>query len=325
MDGVLLRTIACGICGTDVRSYYNGDRRISGPWILGHEISGEVVAVGSRASLDGVGVGDHVHCISTFYCGECRFCRAGNENICPNGQLMGFDYPGGFAQYVAVPAIGIKNLFSIPDSLDPVTATLGDPLSDVICGHKDLSLGPDAVVVVIGAGPIGTAHAAIARKAGAALILILEQAQPRLELARDVLGGDRVAYVDVAEADPVAAVRAETGGDGADVVIVACSSPSAQEQSLEMAAPRGRVLFFGGLPRPIRHIRFRSNVVHYAEIQVHGSYASRRIDQVAALEMLARGEENVRALISRVVPLAEAPDAFRAIRDGDALKVVVRP
>src|SRR5689334_19338174 len=81
-DGVLLRVTACGICGTDVRVFFNGDRRISPPWVLGHEISGEIVEIGSeaRAELEHAGIarGDHVHCISTLWCGYCRMCRSGN-------------------------------------------------------------------------------------------------------------------------------------------------------------------------------------------------------------------------------------------------------
>ncbi len=98
VDGVLLRVLACGICGTDVRSFYNGDRRIEPPWVLGHEISGEVLEIGEAAAtevaLGGISVGDAVHCISTLWCGRCRMCLGGNEHLCLRGELMGFNYPG---------------------------------------------------------------------------------------------------------------------------------------------------------------------------------------------------------------------------------------
>src|SRR3954470_24411091 len=162
-DGVLLDVLACGVCGTDVRSFYNGDRRIEAPWVLGHEISGEVVEIGPRAEQElaelGLGLGDAVHCISTLWCGRCRMCRGGAENLCLNGELMGFDHPGAYADRVAIPNIALKNLFRIPDGLSPAHATFADPLSDVICGHKDIGIGLDHAVVVIGAGPVGTAHA----------------------------------------------------------------------------------------------------------------------------------------------------------------------
>jgi L-iditol 2-dehydrogenase len=328
-DGVLLRVLACGVCGTDVRSFYNGDRRIEAPWVLGHEISGEVLEVGARAEPEveagGIAVGDAVHCISTLWCGVCRMCRSGAENLCLNGELMGFDHPGAYADRVAIPNIALKNLFRIPDGLSPEHATFADPLSDVICGHKDIAIGLDDSVVVIGAGPVGTAHAALARLQGAGEVLLLERAAPRLVLARAILGDDRVAYVDTSQEDGDSAVMRATAGFGADVVIVACSSDAAQQQAMQMAAPRGRVLFFGGLPKGTTHIEFPSNVLHYREVQVHGSYASRHRDQVAALDMLAADAGGIRSVVSDVIALDDTPGAFPRIRAGEALKVVVTP
>jgi len=328
-DGVLLHVLACGVCGTDVRSFYNGDRRIEPPWVLGHEISGEVLEIGPRAEAEvdalNIMVGDSVHCISTLWCGRCRMCRSGAENLCLNGELMGFDHPGAYAERVAIPSIALKNLFRIPDGLSPAHATFADPLSDVICGHKDLAIGLDDVVVVIGAGPVGTAHSALARLQGAGQVLLLERTARRLDLAREILGDERMAYVDTAGLDGGAAVKRATSGFGADVVIVACSSDAAQEDAMEMAAPRGRVMFFGGLPMGTTHIRFPSNVLHYREVQVHGSYASRHRDQVRALEMLASDAGGIRSVVSDVIALDETPDAFDRIRAGDALKVVVAP
>jgi len=328
-DGVLLRVLACGICGTDVRSFYNGDRRIAPPWVLGHEISGELVEIAPGAEREiseaGLSLGDTVHCISTLWCGRCRMCRNGHENLCLHGELMGFDHPGAYAEHVAIPNIALKNLFRIPDGLSPAHATFADPLSDVICGHKDLAITLDDVVVVIGAGPVGTAHAALARLQGAGHVLLLERTARRLDLARAILGDERLAYVDTEGEDGTAAVMRATSDFGADVIIVACSSDSAQEEAMGMAAPRGRVMFFGGLPKGTTAIRFPSNVLHYREVQVHGSYASRHRDQVRALDMLARDVGGIRSVVGAIVPLDETPDAFPEIRAGSVLKVVVAP
>jgi L-iditol 2-dehydrogenase len=328
-DGVLLRVLACGICGTDVRSFYNGDRRIAPPWVLGHEISGELIEIGDLAQREvdeaGLALGDPVHCISTLWCGRCRMCRGGHENLCLHGELMGFDHPGAYAEHVAIPRIALKNLFRIPDGLSAAHATFADPLSDVICGHKDLAITLDEVVAVIGAGPVGTAHAALARLQGAAAVILFERTAQRLELARTILGDERMSYVDTEGEDPVASVMASTEGFGAEVVIVACSSDAAQEQAMEMAAPRGRVMFFGGLPKGTTAIAFPSNVLHYREVQVHGSYASRHRDQVRALDMLATDAGGIRAVVSEIISLDETPEAFERIRAGAALKLVVAP
>jgi L-iditol 2-dehydrogenase len=328
-SGVLLQVTACGICGTDVRAFYNGDRRISAPWVLGHEISGKLIEIGSAAEEEvaaaGISIGDSVHCISTLWCGRCRLCRSGNEHLCVNGELMGFDHPGAYAELVAIPQIALKNLFRIPAGLSDAHATFADPLSDAICGHKDIAVSLDDTVVVIGAGPVGTAHALIARLEGAGHVLMMETAARRLELARQVLGDERLSYIDTSSGDGIEAVREATDGIGGDVVIVACSSDIAQEEAMEMAAPRGRVLFFGGLPKGTTHMRFPSNILHYREVQVHGSYASRHRDQVHALDMLADDLAGIRRIVTDVVDLNAAPSAFARIRAGEVLKVVVRP
>src|SRR6185437_16849714 len=127
-------------------------------------------------------------------------------HLCVLGELMGFNYPGAYAEHVAIPQIALKNLFRIPDGLSPAHATFADPLSDVICGQKDMGIGLDDTVVVIGAGPVGTAHAALARLEGAGQVLLLETAAGRLELARDILGDDRMRYVDTSATDGEAAV-----------------------------------------------------------------------------------------------------------------------
>jgi L-iditol 2-dehydrogenase len=323
-DGALLRVTACGICGTDVRAFYNGDRRIEAGAVLGHEICGEVLAVGPKAGPADFRPGDLVHVISTLYCGQCKLCRNGNEHLCQDGALMGFDFQGAYAELVAIPEIAMKNVFKLPGSLDDVHATFADPLSDAICGQKDLDIELDDRVVVIGAGPVGTAHCALALAQGAGTVYLLETEARRLELAQEVLGGNGVVFADVSGRDSVEYIRGETG-DGAERVIVACSNARAQEQAMEMAAPRGRVLFFGGLPKGTTTIEFPSNVLHYREVAVLGSYASRYRDQVLALDMLQRNTHNVRGVISDVVPLEETPSAFPRLRSGDALKLVVTP
>lgn len=324
-DGALLRVDACGICGTDVRAFYNGDRRIGPGWILGHEICGEVLEVGPAAdgALDAA-TGDLVHVISTLHCGDCRLCRAGSEHLCQNGGLMGFDYQGAYAELVPIPAVALKNVFRLPEGVDAVAGTFADPLSDAICGHKDLEIGPTDRVVVIGAGPVGTAHVALALAEGAELVYLLEHEARRLELARAVLGDERVRYVDVSAKDPVEFIRRETE-DGVERVIVACSNARAQERAMEMAAPRGRVLFFGGLPKGTNTIDFPSNILHYREVAVLGSYASRRQDQAKALEMLADNTANIRAVVTSTIALEDTPAAFPRLRSGEELKIVVTP
>jgi len=143
---------------------YSPDTKLASLAILNLDDAGEIGPAAARELSDmGISTGDHVHCISTLWCGICRLCRNGNEHLCVRGELMGFDYQGAYAELVSIPQIALKNLFTIPESLSDEEATFADPLSDAICGHKDIGIGLDETVAVIGAGPVGTAHAAISR------------------------------------------------------------------------------------------------------------------------------------------------------------------
>lgn len=324
--GVVIRVDACGVSGGDVRLFFEGGDGVVPPWTFGHEITGELVEVSPQAVAAGFALqpGTSVAAISTLTCGRCIHCRQGLEHVCQHGVRVGRQLKGGFAELVALPEMALRNIFAIPSGLDPVAATFADPLSDVICGHKDLDIGFAQTVVVIGGGPVGTAHAALARAQGAS-VRLHEALETRLRLCREVLGDEQITYVPVASEDPVESVLAATGGLGADRVIVATAAVSAQEQGVAMAAPRGRVLFFSDLPPGVEHIRFPVNHQYAREIAVLGSYGSRYADQIGALEMLARNTGNVRAVVSDVVGLAELPEACRRIRAGEVLKVVVRP
>ena len=178
-DGVLLHVLACGVCGTDVRSFYNGDRRIAAPWVLGHEITGEVIEIGPRAEAEvaagGISVGDAraLH-LDALVRALPAVPRRGREPL-PQRRADGLRPPGRLRRARGIPNIALKNLFRIPDGLSAAHATFADPLSDVICGHKDIAIGLDDAVVVIGAGPVGTAHVALARLQGAGQVLLLER------------------------------------------------------------------------------------------------------------------------------------------------------
>ena len=328
-DGVLLQVLACGVCGTDVRSFYNGDRRIEAPWVLGHEISGEVVEIGRaprRRSPRAASASATRSTASRRSGAAAAGCAAAapRTSAC-NGELMGFDHPGAYADRVAIPNIALKNLFRIPDGLSRRPRHVRRPALGRHLRPQGHRHRPRRRRRGDRRGPVGTAHAALARLQGAGQVLMLERAARRLELARAILGDERVAYVDTEQRGRSAAVMRATDGFGADVVIVACSSDVAQQDAMEMAAPRGRVLFFGGLPKGTTHIQFPSNVLHYKEVQVHGSYASRHRDQVAALDMLAADAGGIRSVVSDIIGLDETPDAFPRIRAGEALKVVVAP
>jgi L-iditol 2-dehydrogenase len=319
---IVIRVRSCSTCGTDAKIFHHGHHHISLPRVLGHEVAGEIVEVGTGA--DGFGVGDLVQVIAAIPCGECFFCRRGQETVCENLESIGYQYDGGFAEFMRVPrkVLDRDGLNRVPDHVPFEAASLTEPLACVLNGQEIAQVGTGDVVAVLGAGPIGCLHVRLARARGASSIILADVNERRLELSArahpDIV-------IDSAKEDAVDAVRKATEGRGADVVITATGAGAAQEQALEMAAARGRISLFGGLPRDNSVIRFDSNLVHYRELIVVGAYGSAPRHNRAALELISTGAVEVEDLITHRVPLDRVREAIDIVTSGEGLKVVVEP
>ncbi len=326
-DGLLVKLEACGICGTDARTFFNGDDRARPPWILGHEIGGIAIQIGEQARREvDVQEGDRVHVISTLSCGRCEYCRMGIENLCIHRGLLGYQpHPGGYAEYMPIPRIALRNVMKVPDDVPLEHATLTDPLSDALNGVERLGVEFGDTTVVIGAGPIGTMQAQIIRTIGAQKVILIDINEQRLEISKSILGEDRLVYLISEGGDIVEVVLAETGGKGAERVLVACSSNQAQEDALLMAKKRARIVYFGGLPKMKPTINFASNYLHYGEHEVTGAYASNYKQQHQALKMIRSGNIRADKYITHIISLDEIATGFEYIHSGEALKVVVKP
>jgi L-iditol 2-dehydrogenase len=319
---LLVKVVACSVCGTDVKIFYHGHRLLEPPRVIGHEIAGVVVAAGD--GVVGWSVGDRVQLIAAVPCGECRPCKAGLGNICDNLRSIGYHFDGGYAEYVVVPEIALRagGVNRVPASLTLEAAALTEPLACVLNGQELARVGAGDDVVVIGAGPIGCMHVRLARARGAARVTLVELSQERLELAATRVQPDVVVK---GGPEAVAAVQRETDGRGADVVIVAAASRIAQAQAVDMAAKRGRVSLFGSLPEDDRHLPLDSNAVHYRELQVVGAANSTPAQNTAALELIADGRVRVDDLITATLPLESVHEAIDAMRRGSGLKSVIAP
>jgi L-iditol 2-dehydrogenase len=318
---LVVRVRNCSICGTDAKIWRSGHPNLSPPRVLGHEVAGEVVEVGEGAG--GWSVGDRVQVIAAIPDGTCPECRRGWQTVCPNTERIGYQHDGGFAELMRVPAtvLAVDGVNRIPVGLSFAEASLAEPLSCVINGQEHARVGAGQTVVVVGAGPIGCLHVRLARARGAARVLLVELRRRRLELAARLVAPD--AAVAAETSDPVAAVRGLTGGRGADVVIVAAASGKAQEDALQMAAPRGTVSFFGGLPRDRPTITCDSNVVHYREVGIVGANGSSPDHNRQALKLIASGAVPVADLITGRLPLERAVEGIQAVARGEALKLTV--
>jgi len=249
--GGILRVEACGICGTDARTFFNGDLRAPAPWILGHEAVGILERVGPEATLPrGVKEGDRVFLGSILTCGQCRECIDGFQNLCEHHLLYGYDpFPGAYAELAAVPPIATKNLIPLPHDLPSDLATVVDPFACALNGIEVLDVGLGDTVMILGAGPIGCWQSVMARDRGASRVFLCDVNRHRLDIALHAVGR----FVDdgwvVGEDNGVSDLMSRTGGSGAERISVAAPSKQAQQGALEMAAKRARVVYFAGLPK----------------------------------------------------------------------------
>jgi L-iditol 2-dehydrogenase len=317
----VVRVRNCSVCGTDAKIWRAGHPNLRPPRVLGHEVAGEVVEVGEGAG--GWSVGDRVQVIAAIPDGTCHECRRGWLTVCPNQELIGYHHDGGFAERMRVPAaaLAVDGVNRVPDGLSFAEASVVEPLSCVINGQEHARVGDGDTVVVVGAGPIGCLHVRLARARGAARVFLVELRRRRLELAAGLVAPDEA--IEAGATDTVAAVRGLTGGRGADVIIVAAASGEAQEDALRMAARRGRVSFFGGLPKDRPTITCDANIVHYREVAIVGSNSSSPAHNRQALELIASGAVPVADLITHRLPLERTIEAIHTVTGGEAIKVTI--
>jgi L-iditol 2-dehydrogenase len=290
---------------------------------MGHEVAGEIVDVG--AGITGWAPGDRVQVIAAIPCGHCPECRRGRMTVCPNQESIGYHYDGGFAEYMIVPAkvLAVDGVHRIPEDLSFAEASVTEPLACVLNGQELARVGEGDDVVVIGSGPIGCLHVRMARAHGAARVFMVELNAARLAQAAELVKPDAAIRAD--GIDVVAAVLELTDGRGPDVVITAAASGKAQEQALAMAARRGRISFFGGLPKDDPVISCDANLVHYRELTIVGANGSSPAHNARALELIASGQVRVDDLITHRLPLQATLEALDIVARGEAVKVTIQP
>ncbi|MDF2880284.1 MAG: alcohol dehydrogenase [Clostridiaceae bacterium] len=324
-EGMLIRVHACSICGSDIRNIKAGgtSHGMTLPRVLGHEFSGEIAEMDGK--IEGYHIGDRVLIAPVVPCGKCDFCAQGLTNMCTNRETISYEYDGGFAEYIAIPKklIQTGGIIPIPSNITYEQAAITEPLSCVLNGQEISKVGLGDTVVIIGAGPLGVAHAEVAKILGASKVIMSEVSEDRQERAESSNSIDVV--INPTKVNLVEEIMKETSNKGADVVIVAAPSGDAQVQALAIAGKRGRVNFFGGLPKGRSTITIDSNVIHYKELTINGTSDSRVIQMKKILQLIATGKIDTDFLITKVFPINEYKDAFELAANGKALKVVIRP
>jgi L-iditol 2-dehydrogenase len=320
-DEVLLRVRLALTDGTDLKVWQRGyhAKMIQPPAVFGHEVVGEIAAVGKRVDARWR-IGLRVIAANSAPCLRCYHCRRGQENLCADLLFNN----GAYAEYMRIPGrIVMENMLEVPHSVDDGSAALVEPLACVLRGIHEMEVRTGDTAVVIGCGPIGLKFVRMLSRRGVRVIALARRAAP-LEIAKR-LGA--VAAIDVTTvADIVAAVKGLTDDKrGADAVVEAAGNPATWKQALEMVRRGGVVNFFSGLPSGT-HVEIEPAAIHYSEIKIISPFHHTPRFIREAMEAIRRGDILAHDFITEEIALAELPQAFERMksRSGE-IKLAVRP
>lgn len=314
-EEVLVRVTHSGVCGTDLK-IYRGGIPVSYPRIMGHEMIGIVESVAAVDGGPGYCVGDRVIVNPVLNCGQCFYCRAGQENLCPNGGLLGRDLDGGFSELVSAPQ---EAVFQLPEQISNDCAPLIQVMTT--CHHAQQLAGMQAgeTVVVIGLGVSGQLHVQLAKASGAAQVIGITGSAMRRSLAEQ-LGADQT-FAPSEDVDNE--IRKLTDGRGADVVIDCAGSMATLKQAIELARPGGRLLLFGIYTDEIGRLPFYQ--LYFKELAVTNARAAKASDYPACIDFVLDGTVDLDSMISHVLPLSQLEQAIRMLdeRDDARMKVIL--
>jgi L-iditol 2-dehydrogenase len=296
---VVCEVLACGVCASDVTDWYVKPKL---PAVLGHEPAGLVTAVGE--GVRDITVGEKVAIHHHAPCGECRRCRRGHETLCERFRSTRLD-PGGFAERLTVPADLVSELLPLPDGLDPVAATMVEPLACVLRAQDRAGLRPGDGLLVVGAGVNGLLQIAAAHARAVEAVWIREPRTDRLALA-EAWGAER------------------HGNELVDVAVVCTPKPDAIRDAAAAVAPGGTLCLYAP-PAPDGPALLDGTALFLRELTVTASYSAGPSDMRAALELIASGRIDPLPLITHRLPLERTLEALELQRRGEALKVVVIP
>jgi L-iditol 2-dehydrogenase len=236
---------------------------------------------------------------------------------------MGFSYDGGMAEYMVLPDRAIRNghVVKVPEGVKPEYAALAEPISCAVNSCENCNIQEGDTVVVVGAGPMGILNAGVAREMGAGKIIMVELNPARLEQCEPF--ADILVNPNVDDLEQL--VKDETGGIGADVVIVAAPAAAPQEQALSIVRKQGTVCLFASLPVGKSTLTIDSRILHYGEIKLVGSSDSIPAQVARAVEMIAGGTLHTDLLVTHVLPLDGIFEAFELMKSGESLRVVLKP
>jgi L-iditol 2-dehydrogenase len=315
---MLMKIEASGICGSDVMEWYRRDKV---PLVLGHEVAGTVEKVGK--GVERFRKGDRIVAAHHVPCNTCDYCHSGNHTACKSLQGGTNFHPGGFSEYVRLPAINVdRGTFPIPDGVSFENATFAEPLACVLRGQKKMQIKHGASVFVIGTGISGLLHVSLARAMGAGKIITADISEYRNDMAMR-FGADFSVFSDK---NLAANLIKANGGKKAQNIIVCTGAIPAIKAALDAVDKGGTILFFAPtnqgetLPFSINDVLWKK------EVTLTTTYAAAPADHIAALELIRAGTIPVDEMITHRFGLAEAQKGFNLVAGGgDSVKVIILP
>jgi len=313
---VVVRVKATSLCGTD-HHIYRWDEwaqsRIHPPRIIGHELCGDVVEVGPDVAS--ISVGDFVAAESHLTCGVCFQCRTGSAHVCKNYRILGIDEDGSCAEYVRLPE---RVLWKTSRDIPPEFACLQEPLGNSVHAALVEDLTGHSVLIT-GCGPTGLFAAAVARTAGAGLIIASDISDYRLGLVK-ALGADHTINP---KTDDMDSVMRLTNGEGVDVALEMSGNPSAIHQCFRYVKNGGRVTLFG-IPEGQVSVDMTNEII-FKGIRVYGITGRRLFETWYRLAGLFKAGLNIRPVVTHTLPLERFAEGFDLVAKGQCGKVVLFP
>jgi L-iditol 2-dehydrogenase len=310
---ILLRLRGCGLCGSDIAKLAAPPS--PRPLVLGHELVGDVVEAGP--GVPGIGVGDRVVAAHHVPCGACHYCRRGSASMCRAFKASHLD-PGGFAEYVRVPADNVRHAsFVVPPHVSDEAASFVEPLACCVRAVRRAGARPGDTAVVVGLGSVGLLFVQVLRKAGAAVVG-LDPLSDRAALAKR-LGAESAG----GEAAAAAAARDLSEGRGADLVVVTGGGAAVLPWITGVVRDGGAIHYFAGgggdaLPLPLQ-------TLYHRELTLTATYSSSPDDLARSFALITAGDVVVDQLVSHRLPLPRLAEAVDLVRRREALKVYLTP
>jgi L-iditol 2-dehydrogenase len=314
---LVVRVRACGLCGSDLAKMFQ--QKLSTPTVLGHEIAGEVVQLGT--AIDQFRIGDRVVVAHHVPCYGCHYCRHGNYSMCRSFKQSNL-IPGGFAEEVLVPGEHVKlTTLRLPKHVSFDEGSFTEPLACCLRALRRWNLQPADVVLIVGLGPMGLLMAQLVQ-ASHSIVLGTDMDEQRLAFATD-MGIDAVCSA--ADAPQlISLVKDLTQSRGCDVVVLTAGHGGTVQDACQWVRDGGTITLFGNLAQQ-HPAQLDPNLLYAREITLQGSYSPAPLDLVHALHLIATHAVKVDTLITHRLPLEELPQAVELARTRRAVKAIINP